>query len=134
MPIEITFDGNRKVNALIDGFTVKTDQTLKSGGDNSAPTPFNLFLASLGTCAGIYVKSFCDQRGIDTSEVHIQMDYTYDPIQKMIAKLIMRIHVPLDFPEQYEAAVIKTASLCAVKRHLNDKIENEITIIRTHEK
>ncbi len=130
MSIEIKFDGNKKVSALIDGFTVKTDQEIKSGGDNSAPTPFNLFLASLGTCAGIYVKGFCDQRGIDTSAMHIGMDYNYDPIRKMIVKFIMQIHVPAGFPEQYEAAVIKTASLCAVKRHLSEKIENEINIIR----
>ncbi|MFZ4520608.1 MAG: OsmC family protein [Bacteroidales bacterium] len=130
MPIDIIFDGNKKVNAVIDGFTLKTDQTIQSGGDNSAPTPFNMFLASLGTCAGIYVKSFCEQRGIDTSEIRLNMDYVYDQGQKMIVKFILLIHVPASFPEQYEAAVIKTASLCAVKRHLNPAIENEISIIR----
>ena len=116
MPIDIFFDGNKKVNAVIDGFTVKTDQSLQSGGDSSAPTPFSLFLASLGTCAGIYVKSFCDQRGLDTSEMRIIMDYEYDSANKMIAKFIMRIHVPAGFPDQYDAAIMKTASLCAVKR------------------
>jgi putative redox protein len=131
MSIDIYFDGNKKVNAVIDGFTVKTDQPAQSGGDNTAPQPFSLFLASLGTCAGIYVKGFCDQRGIDTAAVRISMDYIYDPVQKMIAKFIMLIHVPADFPEQYEAAVIKTASLCAVKRHLNPAIENDITIVRS---
>ena len=130
MSIEIFFAGTKKVNADIDGFTVKTDQPVQSGGDNSAPTPFNLFLASLGTCAGIYVKGFCDQRGIDTSAMHIVMDYNYDSIRKMIGKFIMHIHVPADFPEQYDAAIVKTASLCAVKRHLNPSIENEITIVR----
>ncbi len=130
MPIEIRFTGNKKVDAIINGFTVKTDQSFKSGGDNTAPEPFSLFIASLGTCAGIYVKSFCDQRGIDTSAIHMVMDYNYDPIQKMITKFIMHIHVPAGFPDQYETAVIKTASLCTVKRHLSDKIENEIIIIR----
>ena len=131
MPIDIYFDGNKKVNAVVDGFTVKTDQSIQSGGENSAPTPFSLFLASLGACAGIYVKSFCDQRGIDTAAIRITMDDIYDPAQKMIVKFIMLIHVPADFPEQYEAAVIKTASLCAVKRHLNPAIENEIIIVRS---
>lgn len=130
MSIEVKFGGNKKVNAVIEGFTVKTDQPVQAGGENSAPTPFSLFLASLGTCAGIYVKGFCDQRGIDASAIHITMDYDYDPIQKMIVKFIIQIHVSADFPEHYEAAVIKTASLCAVKRHLNEKIENEITIVR----
>lgn len=130
MAIDIYFDGNKKVNADIDGFTIKTDQPIQSGGDNSAPSPFSMFLASLGTCAGIYVKGFCDQRGIDNTDMHISMDYIYDPVRKMIAKFIILIHVPADFPEQYEAAVIKSAALCAVKRHLNPGIEDEITIVR----
>jgi putative redox protein len=130
MAIDIYFDGNKKVNAVIDGFTVTTDQPVQSGGDNSAPTPFSLFLASLGTCAGIYIKGFCDQRGIDSTDIRIEMDYNYDPIRKLIVKFIMRIHVPADFPVQYEAAVIKSASLCAVKRHLNPVIENDVTIVR----
>jgi putative redox protein len=130
MPIDILFDGGKKVNAVIDGFTVKTDQLVRSGGDNSAPTPFNLFLASIGTCAGIYIKGFCDQRGIPGDGITISMDYVYDQIQKLITKFIIRIHVPADFPEQYDAALVKSAALCAVKRHLNPAIENDITVVR----
>jgi putative redox protein len=131
MPIEITFLGGKKVDAQIEGYTVHTDQPLDAGGNASAPTPFSLFLASLGTCAGIYVKGFCDQRGISSEGIHITMNYHYDSVQKMIVKFIMLIHVPADFPEQYDSAVIKTASLCAVKKHLSEKIENEITITRS---
>ena len=131
MPIKITFPGGKKVDALVEGFTVHTDQDLESGGQATAPTPFSLFLASLGTCAGIYVKGFCDQRGIPSEGIHTTMDYHYDPVLKMIVKFIMQVHVPKDFPEQYEGAVIKSASLCAVKRHLSEKIENEITILRS---
>ena len=130
MSVEIYYTGNKKVNADIDGFTIATDQPVNSGGDASAPTPFSLFLASLGTCAGIYVKGFCDQRGINTAGMHISMDQEWDQAQKIIVKFVINIHVPADFPEQYDAAVIKTASLCAVKRHLNPAIENIINIIR----
>jgi len=133
MPIEVYFAGNKKVNADLDGFTVNTDQPLQAGGNNDAPTPFSLFLASLGTCAGIYVKGFCDQRGIDSNGIHLSMDYHFDPARKMIAKFIIDIHVPDSFPEQYESAVVKTASLCAVKRHLHPDIENEIKIVRGKE-
>ncbi|MCK9203070.1 MAG: OsmC family protein [Bacteroidales bacterium] len=131
MSIEITFPGNKKVDALFDGYTVHTDQPVRDGGDGSSPAPFSLFLASLGTCAGIYVKDFCDHRGIDTKGISLTLDYHYDQVQKMIAKFIIRIHVPADFPEQYDSAVIRSAALCAVKRHLNPAIGNEITVVRT---
>ena len=130
MAIEVFFDGGRKVNANINGFTVKTDQNLNAGGEGSAPEPFTLFLASIATCAGVYVQSFCDQRDIPSNEITLSMEYEMDPIAKMIALIRIGIHVPGDFPEKYEGAVINAAALCAVKRHLSDKIQSEIKVIR----
>jgi ribosomal protein S12 methylthiotransferase accessory factor len=128
--IEVFFDGGRKVNANITGFTVKTDQQVKAGGEGSAPEPFTLFLASIATCAGVYVQSFCLQRDIPVNEITLSMEYEVDPMTKMIAVIRIDIHVPADFPEKYESAVINAAALCAVKKHLSDKIKSEITIKR----
>ena len=64
MSIKVHFPGNKKVHAESNGFTIETDQPLKAGGDGTAPAPFELFLASLATCAGIYVKSFFDARSL----------------------------------------------------------------------
>ena len=130
MAIEVFFDGRGKVNASIKGFTVKTDQNVKAGGEGSAPEPFTLFLASIATCAGVYVQSFCIQRDIPSNEITLTMDYEMDLVTKMIALIRIDIHVPGGFPEKYEGAVINAAALCAVKRHLSDKIKSEITVKR----
>jgi len=100
MAIEVYFDGGKKVNALVNGFDIKTDQIVQSGGEGSAPEPFTLFLTSLVTCAGIYVKSFCDQRGIPSDEIRLYQDIEYNPVARMIGKIKIRIAVPENFPEQ----------------------------------
>jgi ribosomal protein S12 methylthiotransferase accessory factor len=128
--IEVFFDGGKKVNAVVNGFTIRTDQSVRNGGEGSNPEPFTLFLASLATCAGIYVKSFCDQREIPSDKISLTMDYEYDPIAKMIAKIDIKIHVPNDFPDKYDQAIINSASLCAVKRHLSEKVNSEVRVIR----
>jgi len=130
MSIEVYFAGPKKVNAKLDNFTVETDQPQRSGGDGSAPTPFALFLSSLATCAGIYVKGFIDQRGLPSENVRLSLDYIVDPVTKNISKFIIKIFVPADFPDKYDGAIAQSAALCAVKRHLNPAIENEITIVR----
>lgn len=130
MAIEVYFAGPKKVNAKLEGFTVETDQPVRAGGNESAPTPFALFLSSLATCAGIYVKGFCDQRGLPTENVTLTLEHITDPIKKSISKFIIRIFVPADFPDKYDNAIIQAAALCAVKRHLDPAIENEITIVR----
>ncbi len=128
--MEIYFKGKKQVFAEVNGHTIKTDQAVRSGGDGEFPEPFTLFLSSLGTCAGIYVKSFCDQRGIPSENIRLTQAQNYNPVKKMIDQIEIRIHVPADFPEKYESAVINTASLCAVKRHLKDDIEVMVKVVK----
>ena len=78
MNLEVRFEGNKKINAYYKGHVIKTDQSVKAGGDDSASAPFDLFLASIGTCAGIYVKSFCDRRDIPTDGIRIIQSAEYD--------------------------------------------------------
>lgn len=116
--MEISFPGGMRVDARSNGHTVKTDQPLMGGGDGSAPTPFALFLASIGTCAGIYVLGFCQQRNIPTDEIRLTQNIQVDPLTRMVTQVTLDIDLPADFPERYRTALIKSAELCAVKKHL----------------
>ncbi|MBN1899404.1 MAG: OsmC family protein [Spirochaetes bacterium] len=120
MEMEITFPGGKKVDALYKGFTIKTDQSREAGGENSAPAPFDLFLASIGTCAGIYVLGFCQKRNISTDGLKISLNTNRDEGTHMIDKIKMNIHLPAGFPEKYREAVILSAELCSVKRHMEN--------------
>jgi len=130
MPINVTFPGGVKVDAHLDNFVIKTDQPVKDGGEGTAPVPFALFLASLATCAGYYVKAFCDSRQLDTTGLHLTMDTVRDAEKKRIGKFLISICVPAGFPEKYDAALVNAASVCAVKRHLSDEIGHEIVVVR----
>jgi len=123
MDIEIFFAGNKKVNANINGFVVKTDQPVRGGGDGQEPSPFELFLASLGTCAGIFVKSFCDQRNLPTDNIKIIEHIESDPVKHSVSKIGLEIQLPADFPEKYKSAVISAADLCTVKKLIQNPPE-----------
>ena len=118
MDMKITFPGGKKVNAEIDGFTHETDQAVISGGEGSAPEPFSTFLSSIGTCAGIYVLRFCQERNINTDSMEIIQSMNFNPFSGMIDKIKLNIILPEGFPEKYKKAVIKSANLCAVKKHM----------------
>jgi putative redox protein len=120
MEMVITFDGGKIITAHLKGHEIKTDQPEAGGGTNSAPAPFDLFLASIGTCAGIYVKSFCDQRSIPTDKIKIIQSIDYDMEKRLPSKIKLDIKLPADFPEKYRNAVISAADLCAVKRAIAD--------------
>lgn len=122
MEMIIDFPGGARVDAHFGTFTVQTDQPPVA----SAPTPFATFLASIGTCAGIYVLGFCQQRGLSTEGIRIVQRMHADPFSGMIGKIDLEIQVPPDFPEKYAPALVRAADLCAVKRHFEQPPKFEV--------
>jgi ribosomal protein S12 methylthiotransferase accessory factor len=127
MEMIIDFPGGARVDAHFGPYTVHTDQPPQGGGDGSAPTPFAVFLASMGTCAGIYVLGFCRQRGLSTDGIRIVQRMHGNPMTGMVGKVDLEIQVPPDFPEKYRPSLVKSAELCAVKKHFEQPPVFDIT-------
>ncbi len=123
MEMLIDFPGGSRVDAHFGKYTVATDQPPVA----SAPSPFAMFLASIGTCAGIYVLGFCQQRGLPTDGLRIVERVHSNPLNGMVEKVDLEIQVPPTFPEKYKPALINSAELCAVKKHLEKPPRFEIT-------
>ena len=109
-------NGFRKVHVSAD--SLKSYQPVQGSGQGTVPTPFATFLASIGTCAGIYVLGFCQQRGIPTSGIKIVQRMHSDRATGLVGQIDLDIQLPPDFPEKYKVAVIRSAEQCAVKKHL----------------
>ena len=120
MEMEITFPGGARVDASFGEYTVQTDQPPMGGGEGSAPTPFAVFLASIGTCAGIYVLGFLRKRGLPTDGVSLRQRMRVNAMNGMVSDIDLDIQVPPDFPAKYYEALIHTAELCAVKKHFEN--------------
>jgi ribosomal protein S12 methylthiotransferase accessory factor len=118
MHMEMSFPGGLEVNAEVKGFTIRTDQPERAGGEGTAPAPFDLFLASIGTCAGLYVLQFCQKRDIDTSQLGVSMETIKDPETRRIATIRIDVRLPEGFPDKYIPAVRRAVDQCAVKRHI----------------
>lgn len=118
MEMLIDFPGGARVDAHFGPYTVSTDQPPSGGGEGSAPTPFAVFLASIGACAGIYVLGFCKQRGLPVDGVRILQRMHGNPMTGMIEQIDLEIQTPPGFPEKYLPSLIRSAELCAVKKHM----------------
>jgi ribosomal protein S12 methylthiotransferase accessory factor len=127
MEMEITFPGGARVDASFGPYVVQTDQPSAGGGEGLAPTPFAVFLSSLGTCAGIYVLGFLRQRGLPTDGVRLIQRTQRNPATGMTERVEIEILLPADFPAKYREAVVRAADQCAVKK----LIENPPAIVVT---
>ena len=129
MEMNIYFPGGKRVYADYGGFTIETDQPARGGGDDSAPAPFDLFLASIGTCAGIFALGFMQQRGIDPKGSKLTMRPQFDPQVGLITNIDLELELPAGFPAKYQAAIVNAMNLCTVKKHLHQPPEFNVTTV-----
>jgi ribosomal protein S12 methylthiotransferase accessory factor len=127
MEMLVDFPGGDKVEAHFGGFSVRTDQPPPGGGEASAPTPFEMFLASLATCAGIYALRFCRRRGLSTEGLVIKQHSEQSGVTGMVEKVALEVVLPGGFPAKYREALINAIELCTVKKHLEQPPAFEIT-------
>ncbi len=112
----VTLPGGKRVDMQIGKHLVRTDQPVEGGGEDSAPAPFSLFLASIGTCAGIYVAGFCHKRGLPTDGIRLRQRAHFDRETGVLVRVEIDVEVPPSFPEKYRDALVRVADQCAVKR------------------
>jgi ribosomal protein S12 methylthiotransferase accessory factor len=126
--IEVTFPGGKRVDARVGRYVVHTDQPVDAGGEGTAVAPFDLFLASLATCAGLYVLGFCQARSLSTDGLSIQQRAEFDPATKLPRRIRLELRLPPSFPEKYRASVIRAAEGCKVKKTIAAQPSIEIML------
>lgn len=127
MEINIRFPGGLMVEADLDGHTLLTDQPKAVGGEDAAPSPFDLFLASIGTCAGYYALRFCQARGLPTEDLGLRLTAEKDPASKLVRQVSIELALPPEFPEKYREAIVLAVGQCSVKKHLVNPPQIEIS-------
>jgi ribosomal protein S12 methylthiotransferase accessory factor len=118
--IEVSFPGGKCIDAKVGSYHIKTDQPEKYGGEATSPAPFELFLASIATCAGIFAWNFCEMRKLSTEGLALNMECIDDEKRKMVGEIRFNLTLPADFPEKYRAGIIRAMEQCAVKKHMQE--------------
>jgi len=125
----VTFPGNKKIDVEFKNYKIKTDQSNKNGGDESAPDPFSIFIASLGACAGFYANTFCETRKLSTDHMHLYVDVVFKKGQKLMEQVNIILNVDEKFPQKYIQPIIKAMNSCAVKNQLHPDITFNTSVI-----
>lgn len=131
--IEIAFPGGVKVDVSYKGHRTRTDQPSSAGGENTAPSPFDLFLSSIAGCMGFYALRFCQERNIPTEGLAL----TVEPVKSEDGKRIQRLNadlvLPPEFPEKYRDAITRAIDHCSVKKHILEPPEFALNLHRANE-
>ncbi len=125
----VTLPGGKRVDTQIGKHVIRTDQPVAGGGEDSAPAPFDLFLAAIGTCAGIYVAGFCQKRGLPTEGIQLRQRNHFDRETGALQRVEIDVEVPPTFPEKYRDALVRVADQCAVKKAIQAQPAFEVRTV-----
>jgi putative redox protein len=128
LDVTLSFPGGKRVDARMGQWDIPTDQAQDSGGQGTAPEPFQYFLASIATCAGIYLLGFCQARKIPTENIALRMRSEWNEKAKRVERIVFEVDLPPDFPEKYKESVIRVINLCTVKKHILNPPEFEVEL------
>ena len=104
-----------KIDVSIPGFTVHTDQP---EADNTAPNPFQLFLASFAACTAVFALFYLDKYGISRDGISVDLDPSFSA-DGLVASAKVVVTLPKNFPADKEDGLKRTIEHCKVGRHLN---------------
>jgi putative redox protein len=125
--MEINFEPKEKVVVNYLNHRVVTDEPIELGGEDTALNPFQLFLTSIGACAGVFMKAFYKKYNLSIEGASLKQDCIFDD-KGMLKKVIMTAVVGKDFPMDKQNALIANLKVCKVKKHVNPAIEFEYKI------
>jgi uncharacterized OsmC-like protein len=100
------------------------DQPLEAGGTDTAPTPTELFAASLATCVAFYAGRYLHRHDLPQAGLRVRTEFTMATDRPArVASLRLVIVPPPELPEQRRAALVAVASRCTVHNTLHQPPE-----------
>ena len=112
----------------IRGHTVTVDQPIEVGGEDTAPTPTELFIAGLTSCVAFYARRYLARHGLPSDGLSVQGEYTLGGKPARVSDITIRVTPPDGLPEERRDAFLAVASHCTVHNTLLQPPDVEIAL------
>jgi putative redox protein len=119
--MDVRFVAGEAYEVMVRGHRVVVDQPADVGGQDSAPTPTELFVASLATCVAFYAGRFLTRHGYSREGLAVSAGYEMAGDRPArVSNIRLMVRVPACLPPQRWAALRAVASHCTVHNSLTD--------------
>jgi uncharacterized OsmC-like protein len=120
--------GGDQFEINVRGHLVRVDQPVRDGGADTAPTPTELFIASLASCVAFYARRFLARHDLPTEGLAVEASFEMGSKPARVAGIEVRLIVPEGVPAERQAALLAVASHCTVHNTLESAPAVSITL------
>ena len=103
-----------------------SDMSIQDGGTDTAPSPAELLVSSLGFCIAMIIQRYCKSHGLSEKGINLSMTYLLTANPKMITSITIDIALPENFPPNKKKAILNAVKTCVIYNSLNDNVEIDI--------
>ncbi|MER6083425.1 OsmC family protein [Streptomyces sp. NPDC001833] len=105
----------------IRGHRILVDQPTDAGGTDTAPTPVELFAASLATCVAFYAGRYLQRHGLPRAGLQVRTEFTMAADRPArVASVRLVIVPPPALSAERHAAMLAVAAHCTVHNTLHE--------------
>ena len=115
--LEAKYVDSKKVEVRVNNFILHTDMPIEAGGQNSAPNPFEMFMASFIACQAVFAMAYIEKNGLKKEDFSFRAEPVYDD-KGLITKMTTIVKIPANFPKDKEVSFINVLKTCKVGKHL----------------
>jgi putative redox protein len=98
--------------------TIACDQPAENGGYDEGMTPPELFLASLGSCAGFYAAQYLRKHNLATEGTWIKVTAEKAKNPPRLDDLRIEVELPVELSEHHRAGVEEAIHHCLIHNTL----------------
>ncbi|MDN4646443.1 OsmC family protein [Arthrobacter sp. PsM3] len=117
-PVRVAHLGGDRFDINIRGHVVRTDQPVGDGGEDTGPTPTELFIASLAGCVAFYARRYLERHDLPTEGLAVDADFRMGSRPARVAGINVRLTIPEGVPVERRDALLAVASHCTVHNSL----------------
>jgi putative redox protein len=123
-------DGDRfAIN--IRGHQLHVDQPTDAGGEDTAPTPTELFIAGLASCVAFYARRYLARHNIDPAGLAVAASFTIGGRPTRVTDVAVRLTPPPALPAERRDAFYAAAAGCTVHHTFEQPPAIAITLTDT---
>lgn len=114
MIVSSILDGAKIATDIGNKFVIDTDQPAPFGQDE-APSPFDVFLASVSACTAYFAQRYCRKWKLPHEGIKVELESVFDA-KHVLTDIHLKVQVPENFPRDHLAGLLRNAGACPVKK------------------
>jgi putative redox protein len=127
-PMRVEHRGGDKFDINVRGHIVRVDQPVKDRGEDTAPTPTELFIASLASCVAFYARRYLARHNLPTDGLAVEATFEMGNKPARVAGIDMHLIVSEGVPDDRLGALLAVAAHCTVHNTLASEPEVSISL------